>query len=311
MKSTINTLAIIGQITLGVFFAVSGFIKGLDPYGTSLKIKEYLEVLGLGIFNIWCTHFSILLCFLELFLGFMLLLFIYSKAMILIAVCLNGCFTLVMLYFSFYPDYSIQECGCFGDFLPMTTNESLIKNIALLGTSIYLWYNTQKYSVRIIQNKQILIALFLFATCMCMPLYSAQKMSLYNFTGYNKNDNLYRDNNIHLFSQNYKEVTDSLLNNNSQMHLILILKQIPVKDELNIISKLQSFALMKGISYWAITKEECSILPHEIPIYYCDAMTLKSIFRSDSNGIILLDGNKIKNRWRLSSTTIDDIECEF
>lgn len=52
MKSTVNTLAIIGQITLGVIFAVSGFIKGLDPYGTSLKIKEYLEVLGLGIFNI-------------------------------------------------------------------------------------------------------------------------------------------------------------------------------------------------------------------------------------------------------------------
>ena len=52
--------AMVCRILVGVVFAFSGFVKAVDPWGTALKVNEYLSIYGFEelqpasmIFSIW------------------------------------------------------------------------------------------------------------------------------------------------------------------------------------------------------------------------------------------------------------------
>ena len=61
------------RIVLGVTFIFSGFVKTVDPWGTAIKIQEYLSIYGLESLSGLRFGFSIWLCGAELMMGLMLL----------------------------------------------------------------------------------------------------------------------------------------------------------------------------------------------------------------------------------------------
>ena len=65
------------QIIIGLIFVVSGISKGVDPYGTALKITEYSEAFAIGLSDNVYMLLSVLLCGIEIFIGVMLVLFFY------------------------------------------------------------------------------------------------------------------------------------------------------------------------------------------------------------------------------------------
>ena len=71
----------IPSLLLGACFVVSGWLKGVDPYGTSLKLSEYFRVWGWSGFV--ADHplaWSVCLCAGELCLGLLLLSGVFRKA---------------------------------------------------------------------------------------------------------------------------------------------------------------------------------------------------------------------------------------
>ena len=71
----------IPSLLLGTCFIVSGWLKGVDPYGTSLKLSEYFRVWGWSGFV--ADHplaWSVCLCAGELRLGLLLLTGMFRKA---------------------------------------------------------------------------------------------------------------------------------------------------------------------------------------------------------------------------------------
>ncbi|MFD2144435.1 MauE/DoxX family redox-associated membrane protein [Mucilaginibacter antarcticus] len=87
------------RIAVGLLFIFSGLIKANDPLGFSYKLEEYFEVFHITFLNNWALGFAILLCALEMILGFALLIGVYAKRVIwgLLA---------IIIFFAFLTFYS-------------------------------------------------------------------------------------------------------------------------------------------------------------------------------------------------------------
>ena len=118
------------RILVGLLFIFSGLIKINDPLGFSYKLQEYFEVFHLEFLNGLALFIAIILCTLEIVLGFALLIGTRS-------VKVSWGLLLLIIFFGFLTFYSawfkvVQTCGCFGDAIPLTPWQSFSKDMALL-----------------------------------------------------------------------------------------------------------------------------------------------------------------------------------
>ncbi|WP_374949060.1 BT_3928 family protein [Mucilaginibacter sp.] len=134
-----NGLVWFCRIAVGLLFIFSGLIKANDPLGFSYKLEEYFEVFHLTSLNGFALSLSIILCALEMILGFALL--IGARAISVIWGLL-----LLIIFFGFLTFYSayfkvVQTCGCFGDAIPLTPWQSFGKDMVLLLLVVVIFVN--------------------------------------------------------------------------------------------------------------------------------------------------------------------------
>jgi uncharacterized membrane protein YphA (DoxX/SURF4 family) len=127
------------RILVGLLFIFSGLIKINDPLGFSYKLEEYFEVFHIGFLNSLALSLAIILCSLEIILGFALLIGVR-------AVSVAWGLLLLIIFFAFLTFYSayfkvVQTCGCFGDAIPLTPWQSFSKDLVLLLLIIVLFIN--------------------------------------------------------------------------------------------------------------------------------------------------------------------------
>jgi uncharacterized membrane protein YphA (DoxX/SURF4 family) len=134
-----NGLVWFCRIAVGLLFIFSGLIKANDPLGFSYKLEEYFEVFHLTSLNGLALSLAIILCALEMILGFALL--IGTRAVQVVWGLL-----LLIIFFAFLTFYSaffkvVQTCGCFGDAIPLTPWQSFSKDMVLLLLVLVLFVN--------------------------------------------------------------------------------------------------------------------------------------------------------------------------
>ncbi|RFZ91721.1 DoxX family protein [Mucilaginibacter conchicola] len=127
------------RIAVGLLFIFSGLIKANDPLGFSYKLEEYFEVFHLTFLNNLALSMAIVLCALEMILGFALLT--GARAIKVVWGLL-----LLIIFFGFLTFYSaffkvVQTCGCFGDAIPLTPWQSFSKDMVLLALVLVLFVN--------------------------------------------------------------------------------------------------------------------------------------------------------------------------
>jgi uncharacterized membrane protein YphA (DoxX/SURF4 family) len=130
------------RIFVGLLFIFSGLIKINDPLGFSYKLEEYFEVFHITFLNGLALSIAILLCSLEIILGFALLIGIRP-------VKVAWGLLLLIIFFAFLTFYSayfkvVQSCGCFGDAIPLTPWQSFSKDLFLLVLILVLFFNRRK-----------------------------------------------------------------------------------------------------------------------------------------------------------------------
>jgi uncharacterized membrane protein YphA (DoxX/SURF4 family) len=130
------------RITVGLLFIFSGLIKANDPLGFSYKLEEYFEVFHTTFLNGFALSIAILLCALEMILGFALLIGVR-------AISVAWGLLLLIIFFAFLTFYSayfkvVQTCGCFGDAIPLTPWQSFSKDMVLLVLVLVLFFNRKK-----------------------------------------------------------------------------------------------------------------------------------------------------------------------
>jgi uncharacterized membrane protein YphA (DoxX/SURF4 family) len=132
----------VARIFVGLLFIFSGLIKINDPLGFSYKLEEYFEVFHITFLNGLSVVIAVVLCSLEIILGFALLI---GARPVKVAWGL----LLLIIFFAFLTFYSaffkvVQTCGCFGDAIPLTPWQSFSKDLFLLVLILVLFVNRYK-----------------------------------------------------------------------------------------------------------------------------------------------------------------------
>ncbi len=138
MKVKKSFIVIVCRLLLGLTFVVSGAAKIVDPWGTALKVGDYLQVWGVGAFPDWFElGAAFLLCGVELSLGLLLLAGVKKRLISIVTLAFMGCFTVVTLLSATV--LPVEDCGCFGDLLKVGPWVSFGKNVVLLIFALAFW----------------------------------------------------------------------------------------------------------------------------------------------------------------------------
>lgn len=120
----------ISRIIVGVLFIFSGLVKANDPLGLSYKMQEFFEIWGWGFLNDYTLAFSVAMNAFEIIAGVAILVGWQMRLF-------SWLLLLLIIFFTFLTGYAvfsgkIHECGCFGDCIPLTADQSFMKDLLLL-----------------------------------------------------------------------------------------------------------------------------------------------------------------------------------
>lgn len=134
----------ISRILLGLTFVFSGFVKGIDPWGSAYKFTDYFNAFQMP----WLTNLAfalgILLAAAEFFLGVAMIFNFFIR--------LTSWFMLAfMLFFTGLTfvlalTNPVTDCGCFGDALVITNWQTFYKNIVLLALAIFIFVQRKNFA---------------------------------------------------------------------------------------------------------------------------------------------------------------------
>ncbi|MCO5937051.1 DoxX family protein [Mucilaginibacter sp. RB4R14] len=186
-----NKLIWFCRISVGLLFIFSGLIKANDPLGFSYKLEEYFEVFHMTWLNGFALSLSILLCALEMILGFALL--VGARAIQVIWGLL-----LLIIFFAFLTFYSayfkvVQTCGCFGDAIPLTPWQSFTKDLILLLLVLVLFVDRK--TVKSLTNAKTGDKLLIGATIVSIGfgLYTYNFLPVLDFLPYKVGANILQE----------------------------------------------------------------------------------------------------------------------
>ncbi len=128
----------IARTLLGLTFIFSGFVKAVDPLGTTYKIEDYLTAFG-GIFldaMPLATVAAVVMIAFEFVLGCCLLCNVRTNITSWLALLFMLVMTPLTLYIAL--ENPVSDCGCFGDAVKLSNWATFWKNIVLLALVVLL-----------------------------------------------------------------------------------------------------------------------------------------------------------------------------
>ena len=128
------------RIIVGGLFIVSGFTKGIDPWGTIFKFNEYIGAWGYEVWDSLVLVGVFILCIAEFITGFCILTGCFRRTSSIAAILIMAFMLPLTLWLAI--KNPISDCGCFGDAIKLSNWETFYKNIILtLGTLWLLFFN--------------------------------------------------------------------------------------------------------------------------------------------------------------------------
>lgn len=181
-RRVFRILAHVCRLILGFTFIASGFVKSVDPWGTALKVNEYLSIYGLEWLSPLTMIFSIWLCGAELMMGLMLTFKVRIRLISIFAVLSMAFFTiLTFLSATWIP---VEDCGCFGDALKLTPWATFFKNLALMPLAVVVWWRYRPDRILAFSRLEVALALLFFSIGMGVGTYCYRHLPLIDFLPY-------------------------------------------------------------------------------------------------------------------------------
>lgn len=154
MKTFLN----ISRIIVGVLFIFSGLVKANDPLGLSYKMQEFFEIWNMHWLNDYTLTFSILMITFEIIAGVAVLVGYKMRLF-------SWLLLLLIIFFTFLTGYAlfsgkVRECGCFGDCIPLTADQSFMKDLFLLVLIIPIFLYSNRIKPALSVRNSILILFF-------------------------------------------------------------------------------------------------------------------------------------------------------
>jgi len=174
--------ATVCRIVMGITFVFSGLSKVIDPWGTALKVDEYLAIYGFEELSRLAMAFSIWLCGAELMMGCMLLCKVRIRLVSIFALASMSFFTLLSLLSATV--LPVEDCGCFGDALKLSPWETFLKNLLLLPMAFVVWYRYRPDKIFAFKPAEVLLTLIFFSGSMGLGIYCSRHLPFIDFLPY-------------------------------------------------------------------------------------------------------------------------------
>ena len=139
----IKLLMIISRLAFGLLFIFAGFIKGVDPIGTALKIKEYIGVFHLDAIDFMSIPLALALTCFEFLIGVAILKGLRMEFFSKVGLAFISCFTILTLWIAIANP--VSDCGCFGEAIHLSNWGTFIKNLFLLAAALIIFINRKKF----------------------------------------------------------------------------------------------------------------------------------------------------------------------
>ena len=133
----LRILYLISRLLVGATFVFSGFVKAIDPLGTTYKIQDYLEVMHLSWFSELALIASFALITAEFLAGVLLITNINLKLGLWLSTLLMLAMTPLTLWIAL--KNPVTDCGCFGDAIILSNWATFWKNIILDLFILAMW----------------------------------------------------------------------------------------------------------------------------------------------------------------------------
>src|SRR5659263_944 len=125
-------------VLLGCVFVFSGFVKAIDPLGSTYKFEDYFQAFGGFFESLTFIAFpaAIFLSTLELLIGLNLIFRVHIRTTSILALLFMLVMTPLTLYIAI--KNPVTDCGCFGDALVISNWATFYKNIVLIAVVIII-----------------------------------------------------------------------------------------------------------------------------------------------------------------------------
>lgn len=140
MKALIS----ISRIITGAVFIFSGFVKAVDPLGSTYKFTDYFIAFHIRFLEQIALPLAIILASVEFLIGISMLLGYRYKIASWVLLVFMICFT--VLTFILALTNPVSDCGCFGDAIILTNWQTFIKNIILLPFVVLIFIFRKRIS---------------------------------------------------------------------------------------------------------------------------------------------------------------------
>jgi len=137
MKRITPTILLVCRIIIGLTFIFSGFVKAVDPLGSTYKFVDYFNAFGMEWANGLAFMLSVLQCVVELTLGVMVLFNLSIRFSASFVLAFMIFYTPLTLYIAI--KNPVHDCGCFGDALVISNWQTFFKNVVLLAAAVFVF----------------------------------------------------------------------------------------------------------------------------------------------------------------------------
>jgi uncharacterized membrane protein YphA (DoxX/SURF4 family) len=132
----------LSRVLLGVTFIFSGFVKGIDPWGSAYKFTDYFNVMGLD-WLLWAAFpLGVFMAFTEFIIGVAFLLNWRLRFFSWLGLLFMAFFLPFTLWIAL--KNPVTDCGCFGDALVISNWETFYKNIFLFAIAMVVFKSRNK-----------------------------------------------------------------------------------------------------------------------------------------------------------------------
>ncbi|WP_320019327.1 BT_3928 family protein [Labilibaculum manganireducens] len=181
-------LQFVSRLFVGLIFIFSGFVKAVDPMGSTFKFTDYFLAFGMDALKETAFPLAILLSALEFTVG-MALIFNSRK---------NITAWLALLFMLFFTPLTfvlaisnpVTDCGCFGDALVLSNWETFWKNIVILAFTLVIFLRRKKDENQHPVWEQNLLVGFALAVSIWISTYSYRHLPLIDFRPYHIGANI-------------------------------------------------------------------------------------------------------------------------
>ncbi len=173
----------LSRLIVGAVFIYSGFVKGIDPLGSTYKFTDYFTAFNLEFLNVLSFPLAIILSSAEFIIGVALLWGLRMKLASWLALIFMAFFTVLTFFLAIFNP--VTDCGCFGDAIILTNWETFWKNLILIIITIPIFIFRHKYRQVYKKAGEWSVLAIVLAGFLWVVNYSYRHLPIVDFRPYN------------------------------------------------------------------------------------------------------------------------------